>query len=70
MVKYAKSLGLKTCLYCGRDTAIENWMNVFDYIKLGSYKEEFGGLDSKKTNQRMYKKESRKYRDITDAFFQ
>lgn len=70
IVQYAKSLGLKTCLYCGRNTDIENWMKIFDYIKLGSYKEEYGGLDSKTTNQRMHKKEGRKYRDITDAFFQ
>lgn len=28
---------------------------VFDYIKIGGYKEEFGPLDSVNTNQRMYK---------------
>lgn len=29
---------------------------VFDYIKLGPYKQELGGLDSKTTNQRLYMK--------------
>ena len=30
-------------------------MNVLDYIKVGPYKEELGGLDSPNTNQRFYK---------------
>ena len=34
MVIYAHKKGLKTCLYCGRDTIIESWMKIFDYIKL------------------------------------
>lgn len=56
MVKYAKSLGLKTCLYCGRDTGIENWMEVFLVTKenatdriaymYSNLKEKFGTEDN------------------------
>ena len=60
--------GLKTCLYSGRDTLIEPWMQVFDYIKLGSYKEQFGPLSSPKTNQRMFMKCESEYIDITHWF--
>ena len=68
--EYAHAKGLKTCLYCGRDTGIESWMYVFDYIKLGSYREELGSLDSKTTNQRLYRKnDENKYEDMTNRFW-
>lgn len=68
--EYAHSLGLASALYSGRDTAIEDWMHTFTYIKLGSYQEIFGPLDSAKTNQRMYKKEaSGSYGDVTPLFW-
>ena len=51
IVKYAQLQGLKTCLYSGRDVEVEEWMQIFDYIKLGSYVEELGGLESVATNQ-------------------
>lgn len=73
LVKYAKYVHqkrLRTCLYSGRDTVIERWMSVFDYIKLGSYREEFGALDSQSTNQRMYRKNAHgDYDDITCLFW-
>ena len=65
----AHSRNLKTCLYSGRDTAIEDWMHCFDYIKLGSYKEEFGALDSPTTNQKMYMKTNGIYENITFKFW-
>ena len=65
----AHSRNLKTCLYSGRDIDIEEWMQCFDYIKLGSYKAEFGALDSPDTNQRMYKKTTAGYEDITNMFW-
>ena len=73
MNKIRKDLSGKICgaLYviC-RDTSIENWMYVFDYIKLGSYHEELGSLDSKTTNQRLYRKnDENKYEDITNRFW-
>ena len=67
-VSYANALNLKTCLYCGRDTDIEDWMCVFDYIKLGSYQPSLGPLTSPFTNQRMYKREHDDFINITALF--
>lgn len=58
-----------TALYSGRDCNIEEWMNCFDYIKIGSYMEEFGPLNSRTTNQRLYKKIDNKYSNITSVFW-
>lgn len=68
-VTYAHANGLKVCLYSGRDTSIEDWMNIFDYIKLGSYKEASGPLSNPGTNQRLYTKSSLGYLDITSSFW-
>lgn len=40
----------------------------FQYIKLGPYREELGGLKSEHTNQRLYHLESGKMNDITYRF--
>lgn len=47
---------LKVCWYSGREAsnAALNY-DYFDYIKVGQYKEDKGGLDKKTTNQRFYK---------------
>ena len=68
MTEIAGRYNLKTCLYCGRDTDIEEWMNIFDFVKLGSYREDLGGLDSPSTNQRFLEKTKGKYTDITYKF--
>ena len=68
-ISYAKRCGLKTCLYSGRDTTIEQWMQSFDYIKLGSFQKALGPLDSVSTNQRMYRKTNQGYVDITSMFW-
>ena len=67
--------GLKTCLYSGSDDLerLKVLAPVADYIKVGSYHKELGGLDSPATNQRMYKVEGCKgkyaYTDITSKFW-
>lgn len=66
---YAKAKGLKTCLYSGRDVAIEPWMQSFDYLKLGSYQPSRGPLSSPTTNQHMFRKEGDVFRDITAMFW-
>lgn len=66
---YARSKGLKTCLYSGRDSVLEPWMEIFDYVKLGSYQEEYGALDSPATNQRMYRREGSNFVDMTSVFW-
>ncbi|MDR1342416.1 MAG: anaerobic ribonucleoside-triphosphate reductase activating protein [Prevotellaceae bacterium] len=40
----------------------------FSYIKLGSYIERLGGLDSAATNQRFYRIDNRQMADITKCF--
>ena len=57
--------------YIGAPTvrAISESFPFFDYIKIGPYIAERGGLDSPTTNQRMYKKQpDGHWEDITSAF--
>lgn len=59
----------KVAWYSGRqelspDIKLEN----FNYIKLGPYKEEFGPLNSKTTNQRMYEVVLCHYDDGTSGY--
>lgn len=52
-----KEKQIKTCLYTGKDSIdlISNSIiQQLDYIKIGRYIEELGGLDKQTTNQRMY----------------
>lgn len=70
-----KRHGIKTCLYSGSDDKrrlIRDYRRYFDYIKVGSYKEELGGIDKPTSNQRMYKKTLKGlwWRDITYKFQQ
>ncbi len=44
--------------------------DVFDYLKLGPYIAHLGPLKSPRTNQRLYKKETDGWRDITSRFQQ
>lgn len=54
-IDIVKNYGLKTCVYCGEDVGEYSWYLNLDYWKVGSYIENFGPLNSKTTNQRMYK---------------
>lgn len=60
----------QVALYSGRDCTIEEWMNLFDYIKIGSYQQDLGPLTSSKTNQRLYQKVNQKYVNITNCFWE
>ena len=67
-IQMAKTAGFKTCLYLGRDD-----MNVasrynLDYIKIGEYIQENGGLNHTETNQRFYRID-RVPVDITNRFW-
>lgn len=64
------------CIYSGASTILESLGDYIGYIldnisflKLGAYKEEFGGLNKKTTNQRMYKVEDEGLKDITATLF-
>ena len=73
LVTFAKKTlkaGKRTCLYSGRNVDLEEWMNVFDYVKLGSFKEVLGALESPTTNQTFYKKDvDGTYKNITSIFW-
>lgn len=60
---------IKVAWYSGRQE-LSNSIDLsnFDYIKLGPYKEEFGPLNSRTTNQRFYKVNGRELVDITSKF--
>jgi len=72
MASYIKELRIKnyelrTAWYSGR--MIFPKESPFDYIKLGPYVEELGGLKSEKTNQRLYKRVGDEWEDITSLFW-
>lgn len=68
---------IKVAWYSGRqELAPEIYPGNFDYIKLGPYIEELGGLSNPKTNQRLYKITSSEecdviwtFEDITKVFW-
>ena len=61
---------LKVGWYSGRQELSKDIeLGNFDYIKLGPYKEEFGPLNSKTTNQRFYKVSDGELVDITSKFW-
>lgn len=52
---YIKSTyNIATAIYIGRDSVDSEYYDLFDYIKIGSYQEKYGGLDKPTTNQRLY----------------
>lgn len=59
---------LKLCIYSGNNSIPEDMEVYLDYLKLGSYIEELGGLSSPLTNQVMYKLTDNGYEDITYKF--
>lgn len=61
---------IKVAWYSGRQELNDNIdLCNFDYIKLGPYKEEFGPLNSRTTNQRFYKVNGKELVDITNKFW-
>ena len=69
--------GLKTAVYTGTELnpPFSYWdtdeFGTPDYLKIGPYKKELGGLSSPSTNQRMYRRnpETKEYDDITYMFW-
>ena len=60
LIGIAKSNGKKVCLYTGLmleevKASKSELFNVLDYIKVGRWIEEKGGLNKKTTNQRFYR---------------
>lgn len=70
-LKWYKLKGVKTCLYTGLDdiSNLKGILLYLDYVKIGRYIKELGGLQSRITNQRMYKNLNGKLIDITSRFW-
>ena len=60
---------IKTAWYSGKYKLYKNALQYFDYIKLGAYMRELGGLNSPITNQRFYRIENNTMIDITHTFY-
>ena len=64
-----KEYNLKTCLYTGADEIEFPYLfNLLDYIKIGHYDKNLGGLNSPTTNQKFYKIENLELIDLTNSF--
>jgi len=65
-----KYSNLKVGWYSG-NSKLSDFINLdnFDYIKLGPYVKELGGLDNPNTNQRFYKVENNQLIDWTYKFW-
>ena len=72
LIEIAKEYRLKVCLYTGLELekVDKKLIDVLDYLKVGPYIEQLGGLNKKTTNQKMYKIENGKLTDITNKFYQ
>ena len=69
-----ETFNLKVALYSGLPdkSLFAGFKDVFDYLKVGEYIAEYGGLTSRTTNQRMYhqiNKPSNIWEDITYKFW-
>ena len=56
-------------VYSGRDEVEDEYYKVFDYVKVGPYKEDLGPLNKRTTNQRLYKMVDGVKTDITERFW-
>lgn len=68
-VREACRFHLKTALFSGRDILPEEWMKIFDYVKTGSYKSEFGSLTNPGTNQKLFRNIDGKFQEITKIYW-
>lgn len=68
-IRRATEMAMKTAWYSGKPIFPENGsVASFDYLKLGRYIEQLGGLDSPETNQRFYRIENGKIFDCGYRF--
>ncbi len=71
MIETVKNKGLKVALYSGFELSFfsKDFLSKIDFIKVGAYKKDLGGLSSKDTNQRFYiLKDGDIEKDITTSF--
>lgn len=67
-----KNFGLKTCLYSGMSTMhhLQNILDrgLLDYLKIGPYIQNLGGLADKTTNQRFFRINSNSFQLLNHKF--
>lgn len=64
--KYIKdNYNIETAVYSGRDEVEDDMFSEFDFVKVGAYREEYGALNIKTTNQRLFYHK----KDITYKFW-
>jgi len=69
LARHIREKGLRAALYSGRvEVEDEIWDN-FDYVKVGPYIPEYGPLNERTTNQRLYKISAGQREDITYRFW-
>lgn len=70
---HVRSKGIAVALYSGRKDVEDGIFEAFDYVKVGPYVESLGPLNSRTTNQRLYKVSHRgsgySLEDITRCFW-
>lgn len=56
LIEYIKNLGLKICLYTGRNLSYfsKNFISSLNYIKTGAFVESKGNLNNPLSNQKFY----------------
>lgn len=70
LARYIKNTGMLVGWYSGEDTLdLQQYKDIFTYIKVGSFKKEFGPLNSKTTNQKLYQIIGNEIKDITYLFW-
>lgn len=55
LAAHVRSKGIAAALYSGRKDVEDGIFEAFDYVKVGPYIGSFGPLNSRTTNQRLYK---------------
>lgn len=70
IAQYVKNkYDIAVAVYSGRNNVEEEYYEIFDYVKVGEYKKEFGPLNSPTTNQRLYRMTEDGKEDITYLFW-
>ena len=55
LLSAARAKGYKTCMYTGKTTVDLDLLQLLDFVKLGPWQANLGGLDRETTNQAFFK---------------
>lgn len=70
LARYIKNkYKISVAVYSGRNEVEDIYFKVFDYVKVGEYKIEYGPLNARTTNQRLYRISNNVINDITSLFW-